>query len=169
VVTALREHAFPRSKLVPNARPVGCPESWVAYLARCARQRRCLEAPPIAGGKEHTLFVDAAGRLLSCGKGAAVGHEVNPHDVELVITPVAAMAEVRVRQVVAGPNTALPSAVMAGSTRGAMVGSTRRAWWGILGGKYWAKERDTPVLSRRWWTDLQACVPSPRRLIIVSP
>jgi alpha-tubulin suppressor-like RCC1 family protein len=45
----------------------------VAYLARCARQR-CREAPPIAAGDSHSLCLDAAGHLLSCGTGAAVGH-----------------------------------------------------------------------------------------------
>jgi hypothetical protein len=48
VVTALRKHAFPREDLILNMRPAGCSESWVAYLARCVRQRRCREAPPIA-------------------------------------------------------------------------------------------------------------------------
>jgi hypothetical protein len=51
VVTALREHAHPRLELTPSTRPAGCSESWVAYLARCARQRRCREAPPIAAGR----------------------------------------------------------------------------------------------------------------------
>jgi hypothetical protein len=37
VVVALRSHAFARLELVPGARPEGCTESWVAYLARCAR------------------------------------------------------------------------------------------------------------------------------------
>jgi alpha-tubulin suppressor-like RCC1 family protein len=46
----------------------------VAYPARCARQRRCNEVPPIAAGFEHSLFVGASGRLLSCGRDAAVGH-----------------------------------------------------------------------------------------------
>jgi alpha-tubulin suppressor-like RCC1 family protein len=102
VVTALREHAFPGGVGIPSTRPVGWLESWIAYLARSARQRRCREALPIAAGNEHTLFVDAAGRLLACGKGAAVGHgdEAVRH---FYPTPVTALAGIRVRSVAAGP------------------------------------------------------------------
>jgi alpha-tubulin suppressor-like RCC1 family protein len=101
VVTALLEHASPGGRLIPSKRPIGCSESWVAYLARCARQRRCQENPPMAAGLKHSMFADAAGRLLTCGQGAAVGHG----DAEgryLVPTPVAAMARVWVRSVAAG-------------------------------------------------------------------
>jgi hypothetical protein len=100
-VTALRELAFPRAELVPRTRSTGCSESWVAYLAHCARQRRCREAPPMAAGSCHSLFVDAAGRLLACGLSSPAGHGemgstfLNP-------TPVAAMAGVRLRSVAAG-------------------------------------------------------------------
>jgi hypothetical protein len=101
VVMALRQHAFPRTDLVPRTRPPGCSESWVSYLARCARQRRYREAPPFAVGDEHALYVDASGRLLACGEGAAVGH--GDRDVTYFVpTPVAAMAGVRVRRVAAG-------------------------------------------------------------------
>jgi alpha-tubulin suppressor-like RCC1 family protein len=100
VVTALREHTFQGSELIPSSRPIGCSESWVAYLARCVRQRRCREAPLIAAGNKHSLFVDMAGRLLECGRGAAVGHG----DVRRYCdpSPVAAMAGIRVRSVAAG-------------------------------------------------------------------
>jgi hypothetical protein len=74
VVMALRNLAFPRPELIPNARPRGCSESWVAYVTRCVRQRRCREAPPIAAGEEHSLFVGAAGLPLACGYGSATGH-----------------------------------------------------------------------------------------------
>jgi alpha-tubulin suppressor-like RCC1 family protein len=101
VVAALREHAFPGGELVPSSRPVGCSESWVAYLARCARQRRCREAPPVAAGFEHTLFVDSADRLLACGVGAAVGHgDENAALSTLMLLP--AMDAIRVRSVAAG-------------------------------------------------------------------
>eukprot|EP00962_Isochrysis_galbana_P056516 scaffold28520_cov124-Isochrysis_galbana.AAC.5 len=40
VITPLRELAFPRVGLVPNTRPIGCSDLWVAYLARCARQHQ---------------------------------------------------------------------------------------------------------------------------------
>jgi hypothetical protein len=73
VVTAVRAHAFPGGD-VPGTRPIGCSESWVAYLARCMRQRRCREAPPFAVGPYRSYFVGAAGRLLACGEGRAVGH-----------------------------------------------------------------------------------------------
>jgi alpha-tubulin suppressor-like RCC1 family protein len=100
VVTALHQHAFPRPKLIPSMRSISCLESWVAYLDRCARQRRCREAPFIAAGWEHTLFVDAAGRLLASGIGVAVGrgHEDATYPVP---TPVAALAGLRIRSVVA--------------------------------------------------------------------
>jgi alpha-tubulin suppressor-like RCC1 family protein len=106
VVTALREHAFSRPTLIPSTRPAGCSESWVAYLARCARQRSCREELPIAAGRLHSLFLDSTGRLLAGGDGVAVGHGYanafysNP-------TPVAALAGVRVRSVAAGCNHSL--------------------------------------------------------------
>jgi alpha-tubulin suppressor-like RCC1 family protein len=106
VVTVLCKHAFSRPELIPSMRPIGCSESWVAYLARCARQRRCREAPPIAAAWGHSLFVDPAGRLLACGEGAEVGHD----DVEfcyLLPTPVAAMAGVQVQSVAAGQGVSL--------------------------------------------------------------
>jgi alpha-tubulin suppressor-like RCC1 family protein len=100
-VAVLRRHAFPRLKLVPRTRPMGCSESWVTYLARCARQHRCREAPPIAAGNHHSLFLDAAGRVLACGKGAGVGHG-DARRIYFDPSPVAALAAVRVRSVAAG-------------------------------------------------------------------
>jgi hypothetical protein len=102
VVTVLLERAFPRLELAPRTRPIGCSESWVAYLARCVRQRRCREAPPIAAGLDRSLFVDAAGRLLACGIGAAVGHGDEDDGVHPEPAPVAGMAGLRVRIVAAG-------------------------------------------------------------------
>jgi alpha-tubulin suppressor-like RCC1 family protein len=70
----------------------------VAYLARCALQRRCREA---AAGHQHTLFVHAGGKLLACGQGAAVGQG----DADAIYsdpTRVAVMAGKRVRSVAAG-------------------------------------------------------------------
>jgi alpha-tubulin suppressor-like RCC1 family protein len=90
VIADLREVAFPRLELLPRTRPVGCSESWVACLVRCVRQRCCREAPPVAAGLSRSLFVDAAGRLLACGRGATVSH-----------SPVAAMAGIRVQSVAA--------------------------------------------------------------------
>jgi alpha-tubulin suppressor-like RCC1 family protein len=101
VVTALRELAFPGGGLVPSTRPTGCAESWVAYLARCTRQRRCREVPPLAASDRHSLFVDAAGRLLAGGEGAAVGHG-DENAIYSDPCPVAAMAGVRVRSVATG-------------------------------------------------------------------
>jgi hypothetical protein len=101
VVTALRELAFPGGELIPSTRPTGCAESWVAYLARAVRQRRCRDAPPFAAGNRHSLFLDETGRLLACGQGPAVGHG----DEDAIYSDpslVAAMAGVRVRRVAAG-------------------------------------------------------------------
>jgi hypothetical protein len=100
VVAVLREHAFPRLELIPSMRSTGCSESWVAYLARCARQRRCRDVPPFAVGHKHSLFVDASGQLLACGEGIAVGHGgEGPYRDP---TPVAALTGVRVRSIAAG-------------------------------------------------------------------
>jgi alpha-tubulin suppressor-like RCC1 family protein len=101
VITALRDLVFPGGEVLPRTRPFGCSESWVAYPVRRARQRRCWEAPSIAAGEEHTLFVDAAGRLLACGKGAAAGHG-DEDAIHSAPIPMAAMAAVRVRSVAAG-------------------------------------------------------------------
>jgi alpha-tubulin suppressor-like RCC1 family protein len=73
----------------------------VTYLARRrAWRRRCRMALPMAAGWKHSVLLDSAGRLLACGKGAAVG----PDDGQVFYpfpTPVAAMAGVRVRSVAA--------------------------------------------------------------------
>jgi alpha-tubulin suppressor-like RCC1 family protein len=65
------------------------------------RQRHCREAPPIAAGDFHSLFINPAGRLLACGQGGAVGHgdAESPYSDPI---PVTAMAGVRVRSVAAG-------------------------------------------------------------------
>jgi hypothetical protein len=99
--STLGRHSVFRPKLIPSRHPLGYSESWVSYLARCTRQRRCREAPPIAAGECHTLFVDATGRLLGYGKGAAAGHDHKKRAVS-VPTPVAAVASVRVRSLAAG-------------------------------------------------------------------
>jgi alpha-tubulin suppressor-like RCC1 family protein len=101
VVAALCKHAFPGGEQTPSTRLTGCSESWVAYLARSARQRRCLEAPTISAGEEHSVFLDAAGRVLACGKGAAVGHG-DATGIIFLPTPAAAMAGISVKSVAAG-------------------------------------------------------------------
>jgi alpha-tubulin suppressor-like RCC1 family protein len=101
VIMALRERAFPGGVGILSTRPIGCSESWVAYLARCTRQRRFWEAPCIAAGFQCSLFVDAAGRLLACGEGAAVGHGDEAVKYSRP-TPVIAMAGLRMRSVAAG-------------------------------------------------------------------
>jgi alpha-tubulin suppressor-like RCC1 family protein len=106
VVTALLEHAFPGGEQTPSTRPSGCSESWVAYLARCARQRRCREAPTISAGSQLILFLDAAGSVLACGQGAAVGHG-DESAVFSVSTPSAGLIGVRVRSVAASARFSL--------------------------------------------------------------
>jgi hypothetical protein len=103
VVTALRELAFSGGTLIPSTRPTGCSETWVAYLAHCAQQRRLRE--PIAAGNRHSLFLTAAGQLLACGEGGAVGHGDWRRHYEPA--PVAAMAGVRVVSVAAGKRHSL--------------------------------------------------------------
>jgi alpha-tubulin suppressor-like RCC1 family protein len=104
VVTALRELAFPRGEPVPRSRPSGS-ESWVAYLARCVRQRRCREAPPLAAGSERSQFVASDGMLMACG-GAGINYARRHDHANPLLsapTPAAGIAKVRVRSVAAGP------------------------------------------------------------------
>jgi alpha-tubulin suppressor-like RCC1 family protein len=55
----------------------------------------------MAAGGRHSQFVDGAGRLLACGKGAAAGHG-DAEETIFLPTPVFAMAGVRMRSVAAG-------------------------------------------------------------------
>jgi hypothetical protein len=100
VVTALREHAFPGGALIPSTRPV-CSESWVGYLARCARQRRCREALPFAAGCWDSLFLDETGRLLVGGDAFKWGR-ARAKMLHLHPAPVAATAGMWVRSMAAG-------------------------------------------------------------------
>jgi alpha-tubulin suppressor-like RCC1 family protein len=108
VFTAL--HAFSGGELMPSTRPNGCSDSWVAYLLRCARQRRYQEAPPIAAGLQRSLAVDATGRLMACGEtleeGDAAGYGRGANRV-FTFTPVAVVAGFRVRSVAAGDKHSL--------------------------------------------------------------
>jgi alpha-tubulin suppressor-like RCC1 family protein len=105
VVMALRALAFPHLELAPNTRPIGCSESWVAYLARCVQQRRCREeAHFMAAGLHHSVLLDATGRLLTCGMCPAVGHG-DARSIFSHPAPVAAMAGIRVRCVAAVSNS----------------------------------------------------------------
>jgi hypothetical protein len=110
VVTSLGALAFPVGEPIPNTRPIGCSDSWVAYLARCARQRRCREAPPIAAGGTmgvcHSLYLCTAGQVLACGEGAATGHGDENWGFSAP-TPVATLASVRVRSFAAGRDHSL--------------------------------------------------------------
>jgi hypothetical protein len=129
VVAVLSELAFPRGQLVPHSRPKGCSESLVSHLARCVRQRRFREAPPIAAGYQFRLFVDPSWRLLSCGKDAAMGHG-SASNIYPNPTPVVAMARVRMRSVAAGP---LHSLVLGWDGRVYSWGSARSNSYGQLG------------------------------------
>lgn len=97
LVTVLRERAFPGGQPVSFMRPSDCSESWVAYLARRVRQRRCWDAPTIAAAGRRSILVDASDRLLQCG-GCTEGAEFNCwHPI-----PAAVMAGLRVRSVATG-------------------------------------------------------------------
>jgi hypothetical protein len=100
VVTALLEHAFPGGAPIPSTRPASS-ESWVAYLARCARQRLCRETPLVAAGVCDSLFVDAAGQLLVCGDALKMGR-AHAEMLHLYPAPAAATVGVRVRSMAAG-------------------------------------------------------------------
>jgi alpha-tubulin suppressor-like RCC1 family protein len=97
VVMTLRDLAFSDGELVPSTRPIGCSESWVAYLARCVR--RCLGAPAIAAGDERSLFVAANGPLLACGNGGPLGDYAG--GIHSNPTPMATIAGIRVRSIAA--------------------------------------------------------------------
>jgi hypothetical protein len=75
VVTALLRHAFPNGVGTTKVRRISRRESWIAYLARCARQRRCREVLPIASSDRHVLLVDAMARPRVDGgrEGVRVG------------------------------------------------------------------------------------------------
>jgi hypothetical protein len=98
VLRVFCEHAFPGDDQIPRTRPIGCSKSWVAFLFREARQRRCPGTTlPIAAGDECSLFVDGARRVLVCGQGSAAGRgSAGPYYNP---TPTSAMAGVRVRGV----------------------------------------------------------------------
>jgi alpha-tubulin suppressor-like RCC1 family protein len=91
VITALLQHAFPGGEKVPSARPAGLGLGL----------GRCREAPPIAAGRCHSLFVDVAGRLLACGQGHAAGHG-HAYTEYLRPEPVAVVTGVSVLSVAAG-------------------------------------------------------------------
>lgn len=87
VAETLRQRAMERAVAVPADLPTWAP-TWSAYFL--ARELQHLqEEPPIAAGRHHSLLVDATGQLLQCGAG-----ESSP-------SPVRALADVRVRSVVA--------------------------------------------------------------------
>jgi hypothetical protein len=69
VVSALRELASPGGVLIPSTRPSSSSESWVAYVARGVRQRRCSEAPQLAAG-ERGCDRPAAGVRQRCRGGS---------------------------------------------------------------------------------------------------
>jgi hypothetical protein len=115
VALALRMLAFPGGMLTPSARPTEPafryapqpyepsterPESWIAYLARCVRQRRCREAPPFTAGERYHLFVDKAGELLTCGKNFSFGPGAADSSPDQPM--VAAMEMMKVRCVASG-------------------------------------------------------------------
>jgi hypothetical protein len=104
VNAGLRALGFPGRGLIPSTRPIGCSESWVAYLSRCARQRRCREAPLISMQVQHNVFLASACQLLSCGRGTTVRQ--GDVDVEYPFPPFpTSVGDVgtRMRSVAAGP------------------------------------------------------------------
>jgi alpha-tubulin suppressor-like RCC1 family protein len=77
----------------------------VAYLARCARQRRFGEAPLIAAGHQHSLFLDASSQLLTCGETIRLGY--GGEIAAFISTPVTLFAGLRVMSVAAGAQHSL--------------------------------------------------------------
>jgi hypothetical protein len=122
VVTALLERSCLRPELATSTRPSGCAESWLAYLPRCARQRRCRDAPPIAAGYHRSVFVTPAGRLLAYGEGFAAGHDDADgiHSDPKLWPPWLFLGCGAWRR---GLSTASPSAGMAASTLGGVTPS----------------------------------------------
>jgi hypothetical protein len=128
VVTALRELAFPDGVGIPSTRPVCFSESWAAYLARCARQRRCREAPPIAG-YDHTTPCFLWMRQAVCWRAARAPQGQGDEAVKYPRpTPVAPMAGIRCVALRPELATASPSGGMAGSTRGAATVAGNWSW-----------------------------------------
>jgi hypothetical protein len=158
VVAVLREHALTHVVLVPRTRPIGCTESWVAYLARCVRQHCFREAPSIAAGdRRQTLLVDANGRLLACGRGDAVGHgrKLTIHSDAI---PVAAMAKVSVRSVAAGHEHSL-----------ALGWDGRVYSWGQNTSGQLGPATRSSGSRRCWWRDSRTCAALPRVELTATP
>jgi len=103
VETELRRRAGARGLDVGSSLPEGA-TSWVAYLLKRDRRDAQIRQAPLAVGYEHSIFLDKAGRLLTCGRDdvnfSVLGHAVDPDaDPENQIgppTPVPSMQDRRV-------------------------------------------------------------------------
>ena len=81
VETELRRRAGARGLDVGSTLPEGA-TSWVACLLKRDRRDAQMRQAPLAVGYEHSMFVDKAGRLLTCGRDdvnfSLLGHAVDP-------------------------------------------------------------------------------------------
>jgi len=81
VETELRRRAEARGLDVGSSLPEEA-TSWVACLLKRDRRDAHMRQAPLAAGKRHSIFVDKAGRLLTCGCDVVgfpvLGHTVDP-------------------------------------------------------------------------------------------
>jgi len=118
VEAELRRRAEARGQAFASSLPQGA-SSWVPYLIKRSRRDALRSQPPLAVGQTHSLFVDADGGLLTCGRdfspgpgGPAflvLGHALAPGaNFDLIReigppTPVPSMQNRRIVSVATGP------------------------------------------------------------------
>jgi hypothetical protein len=127
------------------------PSSALAAPLSCAHRCR------LAAGPWHSLLLDAAGWLLTCGQGAAASH-CDAGGIVSAPTPVTAMAGALVRSVAAEGRHSL-----------ALTWDGRVYSRGLNGEGQLATETRKTGLHRCWWRDAKECSASPQFLIAVSP
>jgi len=101
--TELRRRAKARGLDVGSTLPEGA-TSWVACLLKRDRRDAQMRQAPLAVGREHNIFVDKGGRLLTCGcddarlptLGHAVDRDINRGNTIGSPTPVPSMQDRRI-------------------------------------------------------------------------
>jgi len=75
VEAELRRRAEARGLEIGSSLPEGA-TSWVTCLLKRDRRDAQMQAP-LAAGRDHSIFVDRAGHLLTCGRGGLLGHAMD--------------------------------------------------------------------------------------------
>jgi len=77
VEAELRRRAEARGLDVGSSLPEGV-TSWVACLLKRDRRDAQVMQAPLAAGRYHSIFIDRAGHLVTCGRGGLLGHAMDP-------------------------------------------------------------------------------------------